>query len=218
MKIGILGSGPVGQALGTGFAKEGHDVKLGTRKPDDAKITQWAKQAGPKASAGTFADAARFGELAVLATKWEGGATENAIKLADPRNLTGKVVVDTTNPLTFGPKGPAGLALGLTDSAGEQVQRWLPGARVVKAFNTVNHGYMYKPQLPGGPPEMFICGDDAKARQTVADICRTFGWVVTDIGGMTGARVLEPLALLYCIIAVQSGNWSLAWKLLRPKS
>jgi len=208
----------VGQALGTGFAKEGHDVKLGTRKPDDAKITQWAKQAGPKASAGTFADAARFGELAVLATKWDGGATENAIKLADPRNLTGKVVVDTTNPLTFGPNGPAGLALGLTDSAGEQVQRWLPGTMVVKAFNTVNYGYMHKPQLPGGPPEMFICGDDAKARQTVADICRTFGWVVTDIGGMTGARVLEPLALLYCIIAVQSGSWSLAWKLLRPKS
>ncbi len=217
MKVGILGSGPVGQALGIAFAKEGHQVKLGTRKPDDPKVAQWKQQAGVNASAGTFADAARFGELAVLATRWEDGATENAVKLADPKNLTGKVVIDTTNPLTFGPKGPAGLSVGLTDSAGEQVQRWLPGAKVVKAFNTVNYGFMYKPQLPGGPPEMFICGDDAKARQTVADICRKFGWLVTDIGGMAGARVLEPLALLYCIIAVQSGSWSLAWKLLRPK-
>jgi predicted dinucleotide-binding enzyme len=218
MKIGILGSGPVGQALGTGFAKEGHEVKLGSRKPGDAKLVQWAKQAGAKASTGTFADAARFGELAVLATKWEGGATENAIKLADPKNLTGKVVIDATNPLKFAPNAPPGLWLGFTDSGGEQVQRWLPDAKVVKAFNTVTYGYMYKPQLPGGPPEMFICGDDSKARQTVGDICRAFGWVVTDIGGIMGARALEPLALLYCIVAIQSGSWSLAWKLLRPKS
>ena len=218
MKIGILGSGPVGQALGTGLAREGHEVKLGTRKPDDTKVVQWAKQAGAKASAGTFADAARFGELAVLATKWEGGATENAIKLADPKNLAGKVVIDATNPLKFAPNAPPGLWLGFSDSGGEQVQRWLPGAKIVKAFNTVTHAFMYKPQLPGGPPEMFICGDDAKARQTVGDICRKFGWVVTDIGGIAGARVLEPLALLYCIIAIQSGSWSLAWKLLRAKS
>jgi 8-hydroxy-5-deazaflavin:NADPH oxidoreductase len=218
MKIGILGSGPVGQALGAAFAQEGHEVKIGTRKPDDPKITQWRKQTGARASAGSFADAARFAELAVLATKWEGGATENAITLADPKNLAGKVVIDTTNPLKFSAGGPAGLWVGLTDSGGEQAQRWLPGAKVVKAFNTVNYAYMYKPQLPGGPPEMFLCGDDAKARQTVADICRKFGWVVTDIGELAGARVLEPLALLYCIIAIQSGSWSLAWKLLRPKS
>jgi predicted dinucleotide-binding enzyme len=214
----MLGSGPVGQALGTGFAKEGHEVKLGTRKPDDGKVAQWTKQAGPKASAGTFADAARFGELAVLATKWEGGATENAIKLADPKNLAGKIVIDATNPLKFAPNAPPGLWLGLNDSGGEQVQRWLPGAKVVKAFNTVNYAFMYRPQLPGGPPEMFICGDDAKARQTVGDICRKFGWVVTDIGALAGARLLEPLALLYVTIAIQSGSWSLAWKLLRAKS
>jgi len=214
MKVGIIGSGPVGQSLGAAFAKEGHQVKLGTRKPNDAKITPWVKQAGPNASAGTFADAAKFAELAVLATKWEGGATENAIKLADPKNLAGKVVIDATNPLTPVSYAPLGLSVGYTDSAGEQVQRWLRGSKVVKAFNTATHAQMYKPRLEGGPPHMCICGDDAQARATVAEICRAFGWAVIDIGGMTGARLLEPLAVLYCVIAIQGGNWNLAWKLL----
>lgn len=213
MKVGILGSGTVGQALGVAFAREGHDVKLGTRKPDDPKIAAWAQQAGRKASAGTFADAARFAELAVLATRWDG--TENALKLADPKQLTGKVVIDVTNPLRFVENAPPGLALGFNDSAGERVQAWLPGARVVKAFNTVNAAHMYKPALPGGPPDMFICGNDAGAKRTVSEICRTFGWPVTDIGGIEGARLLEPLAVLYVKIAIQTGSWDLAWKLLR---
>jgi predicted dinucleotide-binding enzyme len=213
MKVGILGSGPVGQALGAGFAKEGHDVKLGTRKPDDDKIKQWLKQVGPKATAGSFADAAKFGELAVLATRWDG--TENAIKLADPKNLTGKIVIDATNPLKFIPNAPPGLAVGFTDSGGERVQRWLPGAKVVKAFNIVNAQFMYKPQFPGGPPDMFICGNDAGARQAVTDICKAFGWPVTDIGGIEGARLLEPLALLYVQICIAAGRWDRAWKLLR---
>lgn len=217
MRVGIIGSGPVGQALGRAFVKEGHEAKLGTRKPDDAKITHWVKEVGSKASAGTFADTAKFGELAVLATRWEGGATENAIRLADPKNLAGKVVIDATNPLKQLPNAPPGLALGYTDSAGEQVQRWLPSARVVKAFSTVTHALMYKPQFDGGPPDMFICGDDAQARSTVADICRKFGWAVIDIGEMTGARLLEPLAVLYCLIAIQGGSWNIAWKLLSDK-
>lgn len=216
MRIGIIGSGDVGRALGVGFAKEGHEVKLGTRRPDDDKIAQWIKQAGPKASAGTFADAARFAELAVLATRWDG--TENAIKLADPKNLSGKVVIDVTNPLKFPPNAPPTLALGFTDSAGEQVQRWLPGAKVVKAFNIVNSAFMHKPQLPDGPPDMFICGNDAAAKQTVTEICRAFGWPATDIGGIEGARLLEPLAMLYVTIAVRAGRWDAAWKLLRGKA
>lgn len=215
MKIGIIGSGPVGQVLGTAFTKEGHQVKLGTRKPNDAKVAQWVSQTGPKASAGTFADAATFAELAVLATKWDGGATENAVKLADPKNLVGKVVIDATNPLTAVPYAPLGLSLGFSDSVGEQVQRWLRGSKVVKAFNTVTHAHMYRPKFEGGPPDMFICGDDAQARATVAEICRAFGWAVIDIGGMTGARLLEPLAALYCVIAIQGGSWNLAWRLLR---
>ncbi|MGH7699157.1 MAG: NADPH-dependent F420 reductase [Gemmatimonadales bacterium] len=213
MKVGILGSGVVGQALGVGFAREGHDVKLGTRKPDDPKVVAWAQRAGARASAGTFADAARVAELAVLATRWDG--TENAIKLADPKQLTGKIVIDVTNPLRFGEAGPPGLALGFNDSGGERVQAWLPGAKVVKAFNTVNAAYMHQPALPGGPPDMFICGNDAGAKRAVSDICRTFGWQVTDIGAIDGARLLEPLAVLYVRVAILTGSWDLAWKLLR---
>lgn len=191
-------------------------MKLGTRKPDEPKMGRWVKQAGGKASAGTFADAARFAELAVLATRWDG--TENALKLADPKHLAGKVVIDVTNPLQFTPNAPPGLAVGFTDSGGEQVQRWLPGAKVVKAFNIVNAAFMYKPRLPGGPPDMFICGNDAAAKRTVTEICQAFGWPVTDIGGIEGARLLEPLAVLYVAIAVRAGRWDAAWKLLRGQA
>jgi len=203
VKIGVLGSGHVGQALALGFTREGHDVKIGTRKPDTTKVT--------------FAEAARFGELAVLATRWgdDGRDTQNAIKLAEAKNLAGKIVIDVTNPIKAVPNAPPGLALGFDDSGGEQVQRWLPGARVVKAFNTVGSGLMYKPQLPGGPPDMFICGDDAAAKQAVAGICQAFGWRVTDVGGIAGARLLEALALLWVVIALRAGRWDGAWKLLR---
>lgn len=132
-------------------------MKLGTRSPDAPKVREWLGQAGARATAGSFEDAAAFAELAVLATRWEG--TENALKLAGPERLAGKVVVDVTNPLSHGPGGAPTLALGFTDSAAEQVQRWLPGARVVKAFNIVNAAHMYKPAFPGGPPDMLICGD-----------------------------------------------------------
>jgi len=132
MRIGILGSGEVGRKLGTGLAGLGHQVKLGSREPDQDKLKQWAKDAGPKATTGTFAEAAVFGELAILATLWSG--TENALHLAGPENLKNKVLIDATNPLDFSSVPPT-LAVGHTDSAGERVQRWAPGARVVKALN-----------------------------------------------------------------------------------
>jgi predicted dinucleotide-binding enzyme len=213
MRVGILGSGNVGKALGLGFVREGHEVQLGTRSPAAPPLREWLAQAGPRASTGTFAEAARFAELAVLATRWEG--TENAIRLAGPEHLAGKVVIDVTNPLRFAPDAPPTLAVGFGDSGAEQVQRWLPGARVVKAFNAVNYAHMYKPDFPGGPPDMFICGDDLAAKRQVSDICRAFGWPVTDIGGLEGARLLEPLAMLYVRIAIQAGRWDAAWKLLR---
>ena len=213
MRVGILGSGNVGKALGLGFVREGHEVKLGTRSPAAPPLKEWLAQAGPRASTGTFAEAARFAEVAVLATRWEG--PENAIRLAGPEHLAGKVVIDVTNPLRFAPDAPPMLAVGFSDSGAEQVQRWLPGACVVKAFNAVNYAHMYKPEFPGGPPDMFICGDDAAAKRQVSDICRAFGWPVTDIGGLEGARLLEPLAMLYVRIAIQAGRWDAAWKLLR---
>ena len=213
MKIGILGTGDVGRALGSGFAKLGHDVKMGSRDPHQEKVKAWVNKAGAKASAGKFAEAAAYGELAVLCTIWTG--TENAVRLAGPDHLAGKVVIDTTNPLDFSGGIPPKLAVGHTDSAGEQIQRWLPDSRVVKAFNIVGSAHMFKPEFPGGPPDMFICGDDEQAKATVTDLLETFGWSVIDIGGIECARYLEPLAMVWIRHFFRINSVNHAFKLLR---
>jgi predicted dinucleotide-binding enzyme len=214
MRVGILGTGDAGRALGTGFVGRGHEVRMGSRDAANERALEWAANAGDLASTGTFADAAAFAELAVLATAWSG--TGNALQLAGPENLAGKVVIDATNPLAFGETpGPPGLALGHTDSGGEQVQRWLPGARVVKAFNIVGNANMVDPDFPGGPPDMFFCGDDDDAKAIVAQILADFGWPAVDIGGIEGARLLEPLCILWVIYGFRTGTWDHAFKVLR---
>lgn len=213
MRIGILGTGDVGRALGNGFIALGHEVKMGSREARNEKALAWAKEAGAKASAGTFAEAAKFGEAGVLALLWSG--TENALRMAGPETFAGKVVIDATNPLIFPPNAAPELALGHKDSGGEQVQRWLPSARVVKAFNIVGNAHMFKPQFPGGPPDMFFCGNDAAAKQTVAGILKDFGWPCIDIGGIEGARLLEPLCILWVGYGIRTGTWNHAFKLLR---
>ena len=213
MKIGILGTGDVGKALGNAFIALGHEVKMGSRDAQNEKAVAWASTSGINASTGTFADAAKFGDVVVLALLWAGA--ENALKLAGAENFAGKVVIDAINPLLFEPgKGPA-LAIGHTDSAGEAVQRWLPAARVVKAFNTVGYAQMFKPDFPGGPPDMFICGNDAAAKQTVTGILKDFGWPTIDIGGIEGSRLLEPMCVLWVGYAMRAGNGNHAFKLLR---
>lgn len=124
-------------------------------------------------------------------------------------------MIDCTNPLA--PKGSGGptLSIGHTDSAGENVQRWLPRARVVKAFNTVGAAQMVNPTAPGGPPDMFIAGNDADAKKTVASICEAFGWGVVDAGGIESARLLEPLCILWVGYGARTGTWNHAFKLLR---
>jgi len=212
MQIGILGSGGVGQALGLGFIKFGHEVKLGSRSPD--KLKPWAEKAGKKASAASFEDTARFADIAVVATLWSG--TESALQLAGaPMSLAGKVVMDVTNPLIYEEGKPPRLALGHTDSGGEQLQRWLPQSKVVKAFNTVGHAHMVDPKFPGGPPDMFICGEDASAKQVVAGFCKNFGWGVVDVGGIDAARLLEPLCILWVSYGLRTQTWNHAFKLLR---
>ena len=211
MKVGIIGSGGVARALGLGFIQYGHDVKMGTRDP--AKMKQWLATAGSRAAAGGLSDAAAFGEIVVLATRWDGA--ENAITLAGPERLAGKVVIDVTNPLASLPNAPPHLTIGFSDSAGEQVQRWLPQSRVVKAFNIVGNPFMVNPDFPGGPPDMFICGNDAAAKRRVTEICTTFGWPVIDIGGIEGSRLLEPLAMLWITYGVRTNTWAHAFKLLR---
>jgi predicted dinucleotide-binding enzyme len=185
---------------------------IGSR--DAEKAQSAASEAGEGVQGGTFADTASFAELGVLATLWSG--TESALQMAGAKNLAGKVVIDATNPLVFSEGGPPGLALGHTDSGGEQVQRWLPGARVVKAFNIVGNPYMVDPDLPGGPPDMFIAGDDAEAKATVTEILESFGWPsAIDIGGIDGARLLEPMAIAWVRVGVVAGSWDHAFKLLR---
>jgi 8-hydroxy-5-deazaflavin:NADPH oxidoreductase len=212
MKIGIVGSGDVGRTLGAGFATRGHDVKLGTRTPGKEAVSAWAAKSGPRTSVGTFADAAAFGDLVVVATRWDG--TENALKLALPSNLNGKVVIDATNPLTM-KDGELGLALGYTESGGEQVQRWLPGARVVKAFNTVGALHMCDPGFSGGPPDMFLAGDDPSAKKVVAELASSLGWGVVDLGPLRRARLLEPFAMVWIQHAIDTKTRDHAFKLLR---
>lgn len=199
MKVGILGSGDVGQALARGFRAEGHDVVIGTRTPRD----EYKR----------FEEAAKFGELLVIATLWSG--TQNAIRLAGAANFAGKTVIDATNPLVVAQNAPPALALGHTDSGGEQVQRWIPDARVVKAFNIVGNQFMYKPEFPGGPPTMFIAGNDADAKKTVTGILTAFGWDTEDAGGIEGARLLEPMCILWVMRGIHSGSWDHAFKLLK---
>lgn len=213
MKIGILGTGIVGQTVGTGFIQLGHEVRMGSRDVNNEKAIEWATAAGENASVGTFADAAAFGEILVLATKWLG--TENAIQLTGAENTVDKIVIDATNPLKFSEKGPE-WALGFSDSAGEQIQRWLPDAKVVKAWNTVPAALMVDATIFGEMPDMFICGDDVEAKATVTDIMKMFKWEsVIDLGGIEQARLLEAMTMVWVRYYAISQNWQHAFKLIR---
>jgi 8-hydroxy-5-deazaflavin:NADPH oxidoreductase len=212
MKVGILGSGDVAKVLGTGFLTLGHEVMLGSRTPESEGLMAWKKGAGPKAKTGSFSDAAVFGEVLVVST--HGVDTENALRLAGPKNFEGKVVIDTTNPLVTGPDHMPQLAFGWNDSSGERVQKALPGAHVVKAFNTVGSPHMFRPKFPGGPPDMFYCGNDADAKKKVAEWLRAFGWNPLDVGGIEGARLLEPMCVLWVTLGISGGSWGIAFKLL----
>ncbi|MGH7281074.1 MAG: NADPH-dependent F420 reductase [Polyangiaceae bacterium] len=210
MKVGILGSGDVGKALGKGFVKHGHEVKIGSR--DTSKLDAWVKENGAKASAGSFADAAKFGELVVLATL--GNAVESVIGLAGKESFDDKVVIDATNPLKMEPNQLPQLSIAGNDSLGEQVQRWLPKAKVVKAFNTVGNAYMVDPKFEGGPPDMFIGGDYDGAKHTVTEILKSFGWGVVDLGGISASRYLEPMCIVWVHHGIKSGKWNHAFKFL----
>jgi predicted dinucleotide-binding enzyme len=213
MNIGILGSGEVGQKLGGGFIELGHHVKIGTRDPNQEKIKEWIKKSGDSASAGTFSQAASYGQLIVVATSWNG--TLEAIRMCDPKDLVDKTVIDVTNPLDFSAEGLPKLAVGYTDSAGEIIQRLLPEANVVKAFNTVGNPHMVHPEFPNGPPTMFICGNNDNAKKTVINEFLTkFGWESIDIGGIEGSRLLEPMAMLWITHYFQTNNGNHAFKLL----
>ncbi len=209
MKIAVLGSGTVGEVLADGFRKHGHDVARGSRDP--GKLAAWAQRSGGRAA--TFADATAGADVVVLAVK--GSAASEALTLAG--DLTGKVVIDATNPIADAPPqdGVLRFFTNLDESLMERLQAQVPGARFVKAFSCVGNAFMVNPSLPGGPPTMFICGNDADAKAVVRSILDQFGWDTADMGTATAARAIEPLCMLWCIPGMRGGGWSHAFKLLR---
>ncbi len=213
MNVGILGTGDVGRALGKGFITLGHSVKMGAREARNEKALAWAREVGAKASAGTFADAASFGDIVVLATL--GVANESAITMAGRDTFQGKVLIDTTNPLAFSGGMPPKLAVSGNDSGGEHLQRLLPDAHVVKAFNTVGNAFMFRPEFPGGPPDMFIAGNSDDAKDRVSAILKEFGWGIVDVGGIECSRYLEAMCMVWVLSAMRASNWNQAFKLLK---
>ena len=207
-----MGTGDVGRALGTGFVALGSEVMMGSRSANNDAAAEWARDAGERASAGTFSDAAAFGELIVLATK--GVANPDVIAAAGPEKFRDKVVIDATNPLDFS-EGHPDLAIKGDDSGGEALQRLIPGANVVKAFNIVSSSLMFQPDLPGGPPDMFIAGDDAEAKRVVRGILADFGWPAIDIGGIRSARWLEAITMAWVMAGMEGKSWRQAFKMLR---
>ena len=212
MKVGVLGSGEVGQALGDGFVKHRHEVMLGTRDP--AKLADWAAR-NPNARVGTFAEAAEFGELIVLAVN--GKASSTALGLAGAENLAGKTIVDATNPISDVPpvNGVLSFFTKQNESLMEQLQQEFPDAHFVKAFNSVGSDLMVNPRLEDGRPSMFICGNEAAAKKAVTEILDQFGWETLDMGAVEAARAIEPLAILWCIPGFLRNEWTHAFKLLR---
>ncbi len=199
MLITIIGAGKVGTTLGERFRDAGHDVAYGVRAPDDPK------HAGlPVAS---IQHAAAAADVVILTTSWAGA--QDALRAAG--DLAGKILIDATNPI-----GP-GMVLthGTTDSGAEQVARWAPGARVVKAFNSVGREVMANPRFGEARSVLFLCGDDAAARATVSQLARDLGFEPLDIGPLARARFIEPAALVWILAASGVGTREFSWGLLR---
>ncbi len=211
VKVGLLGSGDVAKTLASGFLKHGHEVMLGTR--DASKLADWTAK-NPKGRVGSFADAAKFGALVVLAVK--GGVAAEALRSAGRSNLVGKTVIDATNPIADAPpaKGVLKFFTNLDESLMERLQREFVGVNFVKAFNSVGSACMVNPQFKAGKPTMFICGSDASAKRTVAGILDQFGWEIADMGDVEAARAIEPLCMLWCIRGFAQNQWVHAFKLL----
>ncbi|HKA19983.1 MAG TPA: NAD(P)-binding domain-containing protein [Blastocatellia bacterium] len=212
MKVGVLGSGDVAKVLGNGFLKHGHEVTMGTR--DTSKLADWLAT-NPGARVGSFAEAAGFADLVVLAVK--GTAASDALRAARPENLRGKPVIDATNPIADTPpvNGVLHFFTDFNESLMERLQREFSNAHLVKAFNSVGSVRMINPQFTGGTPTMFICGNDENAKQIVSQVLEQFGWEAADMGKAEAARAIEPLCMLWCIPGFLRNEWLHAFKLLK---
>lgn len=214
MKIGILGSGIVGRVLATAFLQEKYEVMIGSRNPEKEEILKW-KAENKLGQTGSFASTAAFGDVIVLATKGDG--TIHAIENAGKENFSGKIIIDATNPIKNTPpvNGLISFFTGPDESFMEKLQKMLPEAKFVKAFNSVGSALMYKPDFRGLLPTMFICGNDDNAKTTVTAILQKFGWETEDLGSVEAARAIEPLCILWCIPGFLRNDWTHAFKLLK---
>ena len=205
MRIGIIGAGNVGGALARGWSRAGHAIALGVRDPGAASVAALAAAAGAEVL--SPADAAATAEIVTLALPWN--AVEDALRGLD---LAGKTVIDATNPLAMGPGG-LGLDRGFATSGGEAVAAWAPGARVVKTLNQVGAEVMAEAASFAHPPVMFMAGDHAAAKATVAGLLADLGFEPLDAGGLDRARLLEPFGMVWINQALLRGkgrDWAFA--------
>ncbi len=211
-KIGIIGSGVVAKTLGEGFLKHGYQVMLGTRNAN--KLAEWLNTEGGGANAGTFSEAAAFGDIVILAVK--GTVAKSALDLADVENLKGKTVIDATNPIADAApvNGVLKYFTEMNHSLMEQLQAAFPEARFVKAFNSVGSAFMVNPSFES-KPTMFICGNNKEAKSEVKEILTQFGWETADFGMVESAGAIEALCMLWCIPGIAKNEWSHAFKLLK---
>ena len=212
-RVGVLGTGVVGRRLAAGFRGRGHEVIIGSRDPDKPELREWLSADGTGIRSGTFAEAAAASQLLVLAVL--GDAAEQVIQDAGRESFAGKVVIDAMNPLDFSGGFPPKLSISGEDSLGERVQRALPDASVVKAFNIIGNPYFVDPSFSDGEPTMLIAGNDADAKRRVTDLLADFGWSdIVDIGGIDGSRELEAICIAWVKIGGVRGAWDHGFKLL----
>ena len=212
-KIGVLGSGIVGRTLAEGFLQHGYEVMLGTRDPQRGEVPSWIAS-HPGAKAGTFRETAVFGDIVVLAVK--GLVAGEVLSQAGTDHLTGKILIDTTNPLASEApvNGILTFTTGPNESLGEKLQSQVPNAHVVKAFNSVGAALMIRPKFEQGTPTMFLCGNNPEAKHAVSSICVQFGWEPFDCGDVAASRALEPLCILWTLPGFLRNEWRHAFKML----
>ncbi len=214
MKIGIIGSGIVGQTLAKAFNNEGYTVQLGTRNTSKEEVVKF-KNENPTINIGTFEETAASSELIILATA--GVVTIDAIALAGKENFNDKIVIDATNPIAKEPpvNGVLKFFTDYNSSLQEKIQAFIPEAKIVKAFSCVGNAFFYKPNFNGVKPTMFIAGNDNAAKKVVTEILTAFGWETEDMGTAEAARAIEPLCILWCLPGFTKNQWGHAFKLLK---
>lgn len=212
-KIGIIGSGAVGQALAKGFIKHGYEVMIGTNSPE--KYQSLKEKTDQKVQAGSFDDTARFGDLIVIAVK--GSVSEKVVKSLSSGYLIGKTIIDATNPIAEVPPVNGVIQYFTSHDASlmERLQKIVPGARFVKAFSCIGNAFMVNPDFNGVRPTMFYCGNHDASKSEVRLILEKFGFEPEDMGKAESARAIEPLAMLWCIPGFRENSWSHAFKLLK---